>query len=190
MARLLPAAPALAAIVLAACADVPTGSVDPASTPSFSHNGNSPAVQVFRVKLDELNGSGVRGTATLLVKNGELVVTLNAVDHAPSQLHPQHIHGFDPGVESTCPTAAHDTDGDGVITFAEGAPAFGPVQVDLQPYPTPANAAGSISYRGVFTPSFAPSDLPDKTMVLHGDFSNGAYVASLPVACGQVEPVN
>jgi len=42
----------------------------------------------------------------------------------------------------------------------------------------------------VFTPSFAPSDLPDKTTVLHGDFFNGAYVASLPVACGQVEAVN
>src|SRR5690606_36659841 len=132
MARLLPAAPALAAIVLAACADVPTGSVDPASPPSFSHNGNSPAVQAFRVKLDELNASGVPGPATLLVRTGELVVTLNAVGHAPAQLHPQHIHGFDPGVESTCPTATHDTDGDGVITFAEGSPAFGPVQVDLQ----------------------------------------------------------
>src|SRR5690606_8775784 len=50
LAGLLPAAPALAAIALAACADIPTGPVVPASTPSFSHNGNSPAVQVFRVK--------------------------------------------------------------------------------------------------------------------------------------------
>ena len=35
----------------------------------------------------------------------------------------------------------------------------------------------------------APSDLTQKTMVLHGDFFGGSYVANPPVACGRVEAV-
>jgi hypothetical protein len=37
---------------------------------------------------------------------------------------------------------------------------------------------------------FTASDLTQKTMVLHGDFVAGSYVASLPVACGRVQAVN
>lgn len=192
MTRFVPAVPALAIVTLAACGDAPTGSGDATGAPSFSHNGNTPAVPVYRVALEELNGSGVTASATLQVRDGKLVVHVNAVGHDPDRLHPQHIHGFGDRA-SACPTAAQDADGDGVITIDEGAAAFGPVQVDLQPYPTPANAAGAITYTRAFDLSavpFDPSDLPEKTMVLHGDFVGASYVASLPVACGTVEPAN
>ena len=126
------------------------------------------------------------------MRNGDLTVTLDAVGRVPDHIHPQHIHGF-AAQTSTCPTAANDTNGDGTITFAEGLPAFGPVQVDLLPYPTPANAAGATHYRLTFVANDVPfpaSDLTQKSMVLHGDFFGGSYVANLPVACGRVEAVN
>src|SRR5574338_684919 len=191
MPKLVRALPALAIIAAASCRDAPT--VEPASTAPPSVNlDRSPAVQVFRVKFDELNASGVKAEATLQVRGGDLTVTLDAVGRVPEHVHPQHIHGF-AAQTSTCPTLANDTDGDGIISFAEGSPAFGPVQVDLQPYPTPENAAGSTHYRLTFVASAVPftaAELTQKTMVLHGDFVGGSYVAALPVACGRVEAVN
>ena len=150
------------------------------------------AVQVFKVKFDPMNNSGVSAEATLEMRDGDLTVGLNAVGRIPEQIHPQHIHGFDTQA-SACPTLANDTNGDGIITFAEGSPIFGPVQVDLQPYPTPENAAGSTHYRATFVANdvpFTASELTQKTMVLHGDFFGGSYDPSLPVACGRVEAVN
>ncbi|HEX6940954.1 MAG TPA: hypothetical protein VF158_16165 [Longimicrobiales bacterium] len=197
--RLLRVLPALAIATLVACDDAPTGHEEGALAPSYARDdapaargNNSPAVAVYRVTLEALNGSGVQGHATLQVKNGMLVVNLNAVGHVAGQLHPQHIHGFT-DTASSCPTAAQDADGDGIITIGEGSVAFGPVQVDLQSYPTPANQGGSIHYKRAFdlaTVPFDPADLPMKTMVLHGAFVGDDYVASLPVACGQIAAVN
>lgn len=191
MAKLIRVLPALALVSLAMCREAPT-STPRSINPSLSRLDNAPDVQVFRVKFDELNASGVKATATLQMTGDDLTVTLDAVGRVPEQVHPQHIHGFTAAV-STCPTAANDTNGDGVISFAEGSPAFGPVQVDLQPYPTPTNSAGSTHYRVSFAASnvpFTAAELTQKTMVLHGDFVGGSYVASLPVACGRVESVN
>ena len=182
---------ALAIIALAYCREAPTAE-STIKTPASAKLETNAAVQVFRVKFDELNASGVKAEATLSVRDGDLTVTLDAVGRVPEHIHPQHIHGF-AAQTSACPTAANDTNGDGTITFAEGSPAFGPVQVDLQPYPTPENAAGATHYRLTFVANAVPfpaSDLTQKTMVLHGDFFGGSYVASLPVACGRVEAVN
>lgn len=184
--------PILLAVMVAGCSAEPPTTVDLTPSASFSHVGGASASDVYRVTLEELNGSGVHATATLRVTSEELIVNLNAVGFASGQVHPQHIHGF-AAAESVCPTAAQDTDGDGIITIGEGAAAFGPVQVDLRPYPTPDNPAGANHYTRAFDLAdvpFAPSDLPQKTMVLHGLFVDGAYVASLPVACGEVEAVN
>ncbi|MGH2352508.1 MAG: hypothetical protein ACRDJN_12940 [Chloroflexota bacterium] len=189
MNRLLPG---LAALLLVGCSDVPTETADPAVSPSFSHQAGSPSSHVFLVTLQELNGSGVEAQATLRVTDEELIVRLNAVGLVSGQLHPQHIHGFSDAA-STCPTSAQDTDGDGIITIGEGSAAFGPVQVDLQPYPTPANAAAAAPYERAFDLDdvpFAASELTQKTMVVHGAFVDGAYVASLPVACGFVEALH
>lgn len=191
MVKLVRAFPALIVVALASCNDAPTG--EPiAKAPGSPKLQNAPAVQNFRVKFDELNSSGVKAEATLQVRGGDLTVTLNGVGRVPQQIHPQHIHGFT-AQTSTCPTAANDTNGDGIISFAEGTPAFGPVQVDLQPYPTPANAGGATHYRMTFAASAVPFtavELTEKTMVLHGDFVGGSYDATLPVACGRVEAVN
>lgn len=152
----------------------------------------SPAVAVYRVSLSPLNGSDVRGTATLTVTGQDLVVQLQAVGHVPDMTHAQHIHGFADGTDATCPAPEVAGD-DGVLTFAEGLPFYGPVQLVLTPFPTPPNSAGAIQYRASFAGAdlaFQPSDLELKTMVLHGDFVGGEFVGSLPVACGVVERVN
>jgi len=191
MAKLVRALPALAAIALTMCREAPTAGSE-ADDRKLTRQNSIAAAQIFRVDFDELNGSGVKARATLQMSGGNLMVTLEATGRVPEHVHPQHIHGF-AAQTSTCPTAANDTDGDGVISFAEGSPAFGPVQVDLQPYPTPSNSAGATTYRMTFLASqipFSASDLTQKTMVLHGDFISGAYVASLPVACGRVQAVN
>lgn len=191
MAKVARALSSLAVLGLAMCRE--PSSVEPPTRSALCANlDNAPMTQVYRVDFDELNQSGVKAHATLQVSGGNLVVTLDAVGRVPEHIHPQHIHGFT-AQTSTCPTAANDTDHDGVITFAEGLPAFGPVQVDLQPYPSPTNSAGATHYHATFIASqvpFAPSELTRKTMVLHGDFVGGSYVASLPVACGPVRAVN
>jgi hypothetical protein len=191
MAKLARTFSALAVLGLAMCRE--PSSVEPgARSASRANRDEAPSVQVFRVDLAELNHSGVKAQATLQVIDGNLVVTLDAVGRVPRQIHPQHIHGFTTQT-STCPTLANDTNHDGIISFAEGTPAFGPVQVDLQPYPTPTNSAGATHYHVTFVASqvpFAASELTQKTMVLHGDFVGGSYVASLPVACGRVQAVN
>lgn len=191
MAKIARALSSLALVGLAMCRE-PSAVESAGKTPLRPNRDNAPRVQVYRVDFDELNQSGVKAQATLQVIDGNLVVTLDAVGRVPQQIHPQHIHGFTTQT-STCPTPANDTNHDGIITFAEGSPAFGPVQVDLQPYPTPTNSAGSTHYHVTFAASqipFDPSELTQKTMVLHGDFVAGSYVASLPVACGPVRAVN
>ena len=191
MARFARALSSLAILGLAMCREPSTA--EPAARAALRANRDvAPQVQVFRVDFGELNNSGVKAQATLQVIDGSFVVTLDAVGRVPQHIHPQHIHGFTT-TASTCPTTANDTNHDGVISFAEGLPAFGPVQVDLQPYPTPTNTAGATHYHVTFVASqvpFDPSALTQKTMVLHGDFVGTSYDASLPVACGPVQAVN
>lgn len=187
-------------LVASACRDEPVRPTAPASNASIAPRVsgqanadlNDPAVDVFRVRLSPLNGSGVHGTATLTVTGENMVVQLQAVGHVPDLTHAQHIHGFTDGTDASCPGPEVAGD-DGVLTFEEGLPFYGPVQLVLTPFPTPPNPAGSIQYRASFANpdlAFDPADLELKTMVLHGDFVGGQYVGSLPVACGVVERVN
>jgi hypothetical protein len=187
-------------LLSAACRDEPVrpgdsavaASVSQQAGPQVSADAGAPAVGVYRVSLSPLNGSGVHGTATIQVKGSNLVVELQAVGHVPDLMHAQHIHGFTDGTDATCPPPEVAGE-DGVLSFAEGLPFYGPVQLVLNPFPAPANTAGAIHYRGSFPQgdlAFDASDLELKTMVLHGDFVGSEFVGSLPVACGVVERVN
>lgn len=74
----------------------------------------------------DLTQEEVSGQATLIVKDGQLSVTLVAKGLAPGIMHLQHMHGFkgsDEGV--TCPTAEADTNGDGIIDLIETHPHTG-----------------------------------------------------------------
>ncbi len=172
-----------------------------------------PVAQVYMADLEEQNGSGMRGKATIRIgNNGEFAVIVNANGHVPFSVHPQHIHGFLDGTASSCPTAAADADGDSFVSVGEGVPFYGGVLVPLDgsldvaeglgdpaTFPTADNAAGAISYRQVIpfwdlalNGGASPSSLmlENHAIVLHGAFMNGSYVVTLPVACGTLRRVN
>lgn len=144
----------------------------------------------YRVSLAALNHSGVHGTATLALEGNQLTVTVNAMGLEAGKPHPQHIHGFmDNSRNSTCPTMAADTNGDGVVDLAEGLPSYGPVLLELGPMPM-ADAEGRIMYTHTFEITKDLLPLQNRAIVLHGLTVNGEYIATLPVACGQVMTVS
>ena len=151
-------------------------------------------VEVLR--LDEVNHSGVHAKVVLVLRGSELDVTVYARGLEPGQVHMQHIHGLPGDTNATCPPrrAADDIPNDPpqarhpdrIISFAEGLPFYGPVLLQLLPYPT-ASADGNVSYHQHFTVSGDLTDLRDEAVVLHGMSLGGVYVPSLPVACGEID---
>lgn len=151
--------------------------------PDKSDKGSSQGAQVYKVDLDPLNESGVDGKAVLVLRDGTLRVNLHARGLVPGMLHPQHIHGLDGSENATCPPASAAGD-DGVLTIGEGMPFYGPVLQPLMPFPMADN--GTVNYHETFEVSGDLSDLSDEVIVLHGKFVDGEYVATLPVACGEI----
>jgi len=147
-------------------------------------------VEDFYVDLGTLNNSGVTGTAHLHLEGDQLTVTINASGLEPGKVHPQHIHGAPTNKgNATCPTPAADANGDGFVDVGEGLPNYGPVLLNLLPFNTVA-ADGTLNFQQTFTvdpKGLGP--LQNRAMVLHGLTVNGTYVASMPVACGQIRPL-
>lgn len=162
-------------------------------------------VKMYTVNFNPLNGSGVSGTAELTLNGDELTVKVNATGLEPNMVHPQHIHGFaDNKRNSTCPTPAADTNGDGLVDLVEGLPSYGGVLLELyvpiDEFPV-ADANGVLTFERTFTlgeTEFAEegevitrsnlTPLQNRTIVLHGMTVGGEYIATLPVACGQIKP--
>ncbi len=153
--------------------------------------------QTFVVQLASLNGSGVTASAWLTLDGTQVHVTMVERGLEASRPHPQHIHGKTAAdvhngtdasadtVVSKCPAPSRDGDGDGLVSFAEGLPDYGPVMVNFGA-PT-ANADGTFTLEGTFTSP--TSDLGIRAIVIHGMTVAGAYNASMPVACGQVHAI-
>lgn len=85
----------------------------------------------FTATLGALNtsangGTAVSGTATFVVSGDTITATVDAKGLAPSMGHAMHIHTGD-----SCPTAAADTNNDGVIDVVEGVPAYGPILIPI-----------------------------------------------------------
>ena len=82
---------------------------------------------VFRVVLNPENTSvsTAAGTGTVTIF-GDQFETRIVLGGARSTTHAQHIHAG-----SRCPTAADDTNGDGVVDAAEASAVYGPVILDL-----------------------------------------------------------
>ncbi|HEY0752165.1 MAG TPA: CHRD domain-containing protein [Chitinophagaceae bacterium] len=144
----------------------------------------------YKATLNSLNNSGAHGTATLWLDGNMLTVKIEAMGLEPNKLHPQHIHGFaDDSRNATCPSMTADTNGDGLVDLVEGLPSYGPVLLELGPLPT-ADAMGNVSYIQTFEISMDLLPLQNRAIVLHGLTVNGEYVATLPVACGQIQSWN
>ena len=165
---------------------------------------NATNAKMYTVDFGALNNSGVSGSAELTLIGDQLTVKVNAMGLEPNMVHPQHIHGFaDNKGNSTCPTPAADTNGDGLVDLVEGLPSYGGVLLELyvpiDEFPV-ADANGVLTYERTFTLGetefeeegelISQSDLSplqNRTIVLHGMTVNGEYIATLPVACGQIK---
>lgn len=151
---------------------------------------SSSKAKMYTAELTELNGSDVTGTAELVLEGNELTVIINAMNLVPDMVHPQHIHGFqEDNRNAKCPPASADSDGDGLVELGEGLPFYGPVLLPLQPFPTAPD--GMISFVQTYNVSdldFSVTPLQNRVIVLHGMYVDGEYVATLPVACGQIQP--
>ena len=145
--------------------------------------GKSKGAEVHQVRLTELNDSGVTGKAVLVQKDGTLRVKLHARDLVPSMLHPQHIHGLEGSTNATCPPPSAAGD-DRVLTLVDGLPFYGPVLLPLTPFPMADK--GTINYHETFEVDGDLADLSDEAIVVHGGYVDGEYVATLPVACGEI----
>lgn len=169
----------------------------------------------YKARLTELNESGVFGLAYLRLEGQVLETTVWAAGLTPNMVHPQHIHGFeDDSVNATCPPESA-SGSDDYITLGEGAPFYGPVLLPLyepvDEFPV-ANSAGIITYQRTFqlgevefeAEGINPTaeellPLVNRAIVLHGMFveddvltemddenNDPDYIATLPVACGQI----
>ena len=101
------------------------------SAPATAQIGSS----TYRAILDDINGSGASGTATLSLSGRSLRVRIQATGLGTGGAHLGHVHGLtnDNGraTASRCPTAAQDTDGDGFLELLEGVPVYGPILIDM-----------------------------------------------------------
>jgi hypothetical protein len=92
--------------------------------------GTSPgwADTTVTAKLKGSNHSGVSGTAFLTTTDdGGLRVVIHARGLVPGIPHAQHLHGSTGGGHYMCPTAADDTNHDGLLTNEEAAGEYGNV---------------------------------------------------------------
>ncbi|HET7268283.1 MAG TPA: CHRD domain-containing protein [Oleiagrimonas sp.] len=169
----------------------------------------------YTAHLTSLNDSGVTGTAhlTLDMDLDTLTVDITATGLEPNQTHVQHIHGLSDGsgnpIDSTTPTLAQDTNGDGLVEVTEGAATYGAILVPLTPFSTAPSGTMNYSHTfdltdsGIYFGGASEADLIPlyfREIVIHGlttpiDISNGGldgatffaagtYVPTLPVASG------
>lgn len=157
-----------------------------------ARNSNSMNLhKTYTADIMSLNNSGVMGTATLMLEGDMLTVHIQASGLEPGMVHPQHIHGFmDSNKNAVCPPMSADMDGDGLVELPEGLPFYGPVLLPLTPFPVASD--GTIDYKETFDISDNPAILPlqNDVIVLHGMTVDGVYIATLPVACGEIKPMN
>jgi len=160
-----------------------------ASLPLAVHASEDEQQQKFTVQLQALNGSGVTGDVEIKIKKGKILkIQLEANGLEGNKIHPQHIHGLtSPADIATCPDLSADLNADGLISVGEGAPFYGPIVLPLTPFDL-VSENGELRYEASFTINPASiQPLGKRTIVLHGMTVNGEYIASLPIACGQVE---
>lgn len=146
----------------------------------------------YSITIDQLNDSGASGSAVITLEdNGDLSVKVEASGMVPNQPHAQHIHGStDLDQDFTCPGPDADEDGDGIVSTAEGLPAYGDIHISLttEGDSTPdsglavdrmpvADGDGNIDY----SRTFSADELPEGTaeairnlhVVTHGIDVNG-----------------
>jgi hypothetical protein len=162
-------------------------------SPAMAANGDAS----YQANLGALNGSNATGSVMVSVSGDQATVTENVSGLAETfsgnpYPHVQHIHI---GAAGTCPTAAADTSGDGVISTTEGGPSYGMIGTTLSTSGDTSPAAGtdltlagmggSFNYQRTFTlnaDTAAALKAGTAVVVVHG-----LDPATLPAAA-QAEP--
>ena len=174
------------------------------AVPLAVHAKGGQSTTIGRADLRALNGSNASGQAELrLSADGkELTVIIQARGLEAGGAHISHIHGLSENgesIDSTCPTSAQDTDGDGYVELAEGLVKYGPILVDFMNIDPDQD--GKINFKKTFDISGTQSALPlqMRHIVVHG-MTVGAVGAGtpgevdgtagfktvLPVLCGDI----
>lgn len=185
---------------------------------AISGTAHADGVTRLHADLTPLNGSGARGSATVVLAGDRATVTIKSNGLVANLPHAQHFHI---GGTNTCPTEAADEDDDGRLSTSEGAPSYGPVRVALttrgdasadsglaiERMPI-ADRDGNVSYHREFTvpDEFASAIRAGRAVIVqHGvDYNesgeyDGAVGSDLdqrlpaeatdPAVCGELNPV-
>jgi len=175
-----------------------TGALLFSFTPLEAQSGGA----TYRATLSPLNNSGASGEAVLTKSGQTLRVHITASGLEAGGVHVSHIHGLSDGsraVDSSCPTTAEDSDGDGFVELAEGAPKYGPIIVDFMNIDPDGD--GNVDFTTTISLSefSAGTPLNKRHIVVHGltvgpvgagtpGEVNGqaGYKTVLPVLCGEI----
>jgi hypothetical protein len=137
------------------------------------------------VTLDPVNDSSIAGTARVSLAGSHLYVWVSLGGRIAGHMHMQHIHLPKGNGRGRCPTPDLDRNGDGLVSLAEGLPAYGAPAVSLEPFPMPTG----LRYEYSRTLRVRPGLPLDRgVIVVHGMEVNGHYDATIPVACGAISP--
>lgn len=177
------------------------------AAPALAHDTNDAGQQTqhgrsYQVDLRQLNDSGARGTAQLTLDGRQLTVKIEAQGLVPGQPHAQHIHGSTTGHEFTCPDASADKNGDGIVSTAEGLPAYGDINISLTTKGDTTKASGlavdrmpvadkngNLSYSRTIAVSQAVADnITRLHVVQHGIDPNGNGVYDFGKGKSELDP--
>ena len=116
----------IAALILTSLA------ITPAVAHEQSQSKGKDKTVTLTAQLDSLNGSGVTGKASAVVRNQKILhVETHAAGLSPNAAHAQHIH-FGAQARKECPSLVQDdSNHDGRLSTVEGTPAYGPIVVSL-----------------------------------------------------------
>lgn len=101
--------------------------------------------QTYVAQLQPLNAAVTRtaatGTARFTVAGDRLTIDIDAQGTPPGTVHWQHFHGLTGPGQATCPTAAADTNRDGIVDLIETGPASGTTMVPFTQDPASMDVA-------------------------------------------------
>ncbi len=153
------------------------------------------AAESVEVRLQDVDGTGASGTATLTATSaGDLVVQISSTGLTPNLPHLQHLHGSLGGMDFHCPVGATGANGERYVSYDEGTPMYGGIFLSLTTtgdtswtsglainrMPV-ADAQGNLTYERTIPAADLPAGtiahLKDLHIVQHGVDANknGAY---------------
>jgi hypothetical protein len=89
----------------------------------------------------KITGLQTKGEARFSIDGDNLTISVTAHGLPPNIVHWQHFHGFTDNRAATCPTAAADANGDGIIDLIETEPASGTTMVPFTDDPVAMDVA-------------------------------------------------